>query len=186
MEALSHNQWLIRAYASAGLGRNDEKSFVKLAGALLQKERNPGARIGILWGLTLAREKTARSRLSQAISTLRGGPDIRVELVALDAVRNLSLVETLPFVRQMLTHANFFVIRDAAKTIQSLLDRRSIPLLIPLLSHERKLVRDEALAALKRLTSQRNKRTRAAFERWCTKNCDPTWPRSPDKEAEAR
>ena len=158
-----------------GLGRNKPDQFRERAEKLLEVEKHTGVQLGILWGMTLARSKGARQRLTERMTRLPASADIRVELLALDATRHLSLVEALPSVRTMLNHPNFFVVRDAVQTVQSLLDHRSIPLIIPLISHERKLVRDVVLATLKRLTGHRNKHTRADFERWCKEHCDPEW-----------
>ena len=176
-QALSHRQWILRAYGAVGIGRNSPETFRSQNTEWAQKETHPGAQLGILWGATLARIKDARKSLVQRISNLPSGPDIRLELLAMDATRQMSLVECLPTVRNMLQHPNFFVTRDAIITLKSLLDHTSIPLLIPLLSHERELVRKPALETLKKLTGLRNKYSQKAFESWCSEHCDPKWPR---------
>jgi HEAT repeat protein len=175
--ALADPLWPIRAYAAVGLGRSRDPEFVSAAKDQLARERHPGMRVAILWALALARDQEARPRLVRMMAGLPATPDIRIDLVAMEAVADLTLTETLPDVRSRLEHSNLFVLRAAARTVKALLDRSSIPLLIALLDHETELVRNAALDTLRYFTGQKHRTTREAFERWCEQYCKADWPR---------
>ncbi len=145
--------------------------------ALLAAEKSAGARLGILWGQALAQVPGSRERLAEAIAALPDVPDVRLYLVAMEAVRSLKLAAALPQVRRYLAHSNLFVLRAAALTAESLLDRASIPSLIRLIDHPIGIVRRPALRAVQRLTGLLHHTHRRDFEAWCQAHCDPSWPR---------
>ncbi len=184
-QALADPLWPVRAYAAVGLGRVHDPEFVAAARDHLKKERLPGMRVAIWWALALAREPDARLSLVRLIAGLPRLPDIRVDLIALEAVADLRLTEALPDVRARLQHSNLFVLRAAARTVQQLLDKSSIPSLIPLLDHETELVRNAALDTLRQFTGQKHRRTSEAFGKWCDQYCKPEWPRPEGGEGSA-
>ena len=182
-EALADPLWPVRAYAAVGLGRAHDAEFISAARDHLKKEGLPGMRVAIWWALALAREPDARLSLVRLIAGLPRLPDIRIDLIALEAVADLRLTEALPDVRARLGHSNLFVLRAAARTVEVLLDKSSIPLLIPLLDHETELVRNAALDTLRRFTGQKHRKTAEQFDKWCAQYCRPDWPRPKGAEA---
>jgi len=174
--------WPIRAYAAVGLGFNRHPDFVQHSARLIEQEPHPGARIGWLWGMLLARKKDARKQLIAHIRSISDSRDIRIHLIAMDAIREARLVELLPTVHAWLGHWNLFVAREAVRTVDSLLDRTSIPRLISLLDHPSPPVKKESLSVLRKLTGLRHRTSQASFESWCAKFCKDHWPKPGDKQ----
>lgn len=173
-----HDQaWLIRAYAAVGLGYARDKVFREKLKDFVEAEVNYGAKIGYFWALTTLDPREGRAKLIEHLSVLPESRDIRVHLVALDAIRSLKLVELRGQVRSWLNHRNFFVVRDAVRTVSDLHDRSGIPLLIPLLDHQQPMVRRESLSCLQRFTGLKHARKRPAFEKWCEEHCHSEWER---------
>ncbi len=176
-DAIGSEIWPIRAYAAVGLGRTGDAAFRSAARQRLDVETHPGARLGVLWGLAAGHDARARADLADDISRLRPTPDIRVDLLALDAISELKLVDRLAFVRARLGHENPFVLRAALDAVDALLDRTSFALIVPLVEHELSFVRDRAVDVLRRFTGMRHHTKRRAFERWCREHCLPEWAR---------
>jgi len=127
--------------------------------------------------MILAQKKGARTLLKTHIGSLQDSRDIRIHLMAMDAIRGSKLVELLPQVHKWLAHGNLFVARDAIRTVDALLDRTSVPRLIKLLGHKSPLITRESLSVLRKLTGLKHRTTRASFETWCEKFCRKDWPR---------
>ncbi len=170
---LHDKAWPIRAYAAVGLGYARDHTFFKKLKSLSGVESNYGAQIGYLWALTTMDPRLGRTKLVEHLMVLPESRDIRVHLVALDAIRSIKLVELRTQVHSWLKHRNFFVIRDAVRTVSDLHDRSAIPLLIPLLDHEQPMVQRASLACLRRFTGLKHARKKPAFEKWCEKFCRP-------------
>tara|TARA_B100000029_G_C17579896_1_gene959313 strand:+ start:2152 stop:2547 length:396 start_codon:yes stop_codon:yes gene_type:complete len=122
------------------------------------------------------RQKECREELRKNIEMTPDTQDIRIHLMALDAVRELRLVESLPIVRRWLTHSNLFVRRSAVRTSRALLDRPSIPALIQLLGQEETQLKTEVLDLLQEFTGLKHARDKKAFVQWCERYCLQTWP----------
>ena len=173
-EMLSDKAWPIRSYAAVGLGYARDKSFKEQLATRLAHESNYGAQIGYLWSETTLDPRSGREKLVEHIRQLPETRDIRVHLMALDAIQSMKLVELREQVQGWLGHRNFFVVRESVRTISDLHDRSATPLLIPLLDHDQPMVQREALDTLRRFTGLKHARKRSAFEKWCEDFCRPT------------
>ncbi len=173
---LRDKSWIIRSYAAVGLGYARDPEFRENAKKFLQSERHPGLRTALLWACSIHPDLGCREELVKHIKNTPYTQDIRIHLLALDAIRELRLVESLPTVRVWISHPNLFVRRNAVRTAGALLDRPSIPTLIQLLGQEETRLKTEILDLLRKFTGLKHARNKEAFVQWCARYCSETWP----------